>query len=62
MTQNAYCVKISTNEENVEKELVYYGNENIIIREIKKIDIGEPATKDILISRHILEKFIEMIQ
>lgn len=41
-------------------ELVYRGNENIIIRS-NYFTLGEKANTSIVIPRHILEKFVEII-
>lgn len=49
-----------THVDDTEKELIYRGNENVIIRERPDKD-PLADEKTILIPRHILEKFLEMI-
>lgn len=42
--------------------LIYRGNENIVIRKCITEKDKEPREEQILIDRHILEKFMEMIK
>ena len=51
--------RLIINDDSRIKELIYYGNENIIIK--CNISCDESET-NILFPRHILEAFIEMIK
>ena len=54
-----YNLKITYDNDTV-KELIYRGNENIIIKsEIVNIYDG---TSSVLVRRHVMEKFLEMIK
>lgn len=66
MNISEYYLKI-TYAPGIEKELIYRGNENLVIRSkttatTEQGNEGEEVTVSIIISRDILTKFLEMLE
>jgi hypothetical protein len=60
MNIELYELLIDNKEYNI--QLVYRGNENILIRYSGQSEVGAQVNKEIRVPRDILEKFIQMIR